>query len=179
MVMQVSKVFCLFVGLAISLSAVVYAQDDQMPSDAQLQQQGATLSPNIKPKQEKKGLPDVRAENMPSLFLEPQELALIHEAQMGFTNDGNGESGGNNSVVGGNRFISVSGLLYKNPQKWVVWVNGMRITPQEIPPEIIDIRVGSEIVRIKWYDRMTNKIYNVRLRVHQKYNIDSGLILPG
>lgn len=77
------------------------------------------------------------------------------------------------------REISLSGITYNGPEKWTIWLNGQRIAPNNIPEEILKLRVNNEFVEIIWHDKQTHKIYPVRLRPNQRFNLDSRVFLPG
>lgn len=79
----------------------------------------------------------------------------------------------------GIREISVGGILYRGDKEWVVWLNGMRLVPDAIPKEVIDIKVAKTYIDLKWFDAYTNLIFPVRLRPHQRFNLDSRIFLPG
>jgi hypothetical protein len=77
------------------------------------------------------------------------------------------------------RDISLGGIVFVNGQDWTIWLNNQRITPDAIPPQIIDIKVYKEYVEMKWLDEYTNQIFPIRLRAHQRFNIDTRIFLPG
>lgn len=79
----------------------------------------------------------------------------------------------------GIREISLGGILYRGDKEWVVWLNGMRMVPNAIPKEVIDIKVTKTHIDLKWFDAYTNLIFPVRLRPHQRFNLDSRIFLPG
>lgn len=79
----------------------------------------------------------------------------------------------------GIREIGLNGILYKGKDNWVVWLNGKRLAPDAIPKEVIDIKVHSTYIDLKWFDAYTNLIYPVRIRPHQRFNLDSRIFLPG
>lgn len=77
------------------------------------------------------------------------------------------------------RYISLGGIVYTAPKDWVIWLNGKRITPDAVPEEIIDLQVFKQYIQVKWYDAYHNKIFPIRLRPHQRFNIDTRIFLPG
>lgn len=79
----------------------------------------------------------------------------------------------------GIREIGLNGILYKGKDNWVVWLNGKRLAPDALPKEVIDIKVHSTYIDLKWFDAYTNLIYPVRIRPHQRFNLDSRIFLPG
>ena len=77
------------------------------------------------------------------------------------------------------RDIRLGGIVYRAKDDWTIWLNEERITPDALPEEIIDLRVFKDYIDLKWYDRWTNKIFPIRLRAHQRFNIDTRIFLPG
>jgi hypothetical protein len=89
------------------------------------------------------------------------------------------ENSGKPAGPAGPREISLGGIVYVKANDWTVWLNGTRITPKAIPKEVIDIRVHPHSIDLKWFDARTNVIYPIRLRTHQRFNLDSRIFLPG
>ncbi len=119
-----------------------------------------------------------------SLFFTPRELEMLNEARQGLlarmaTDSELNAAQDGRSVPRGPREISVSGILYIDANDWVVWINNEKITPERIPPEITDIKVTKDSVRLKWFDAYTNQIFPIKLRTHQRFNIDTRIFLPG
>lgn len=77
------------------------------------------------------------------------------------------------------RDISLGGIVYVAAEDWTIWLNGQRVTPKAIPSEIIDLKVYNEYIELKWFDEYTNRIFPIRLRPHQRFNIDTRIFLPG
>lgn len=77
------------------------------------------------------------------------------------------------------RELSLSGILYKGKDNWIIWLNGQRVAPNAIPKEVIDIKVSKNHVDLKWFDSSTNLIYPIRIRPHQRFNLDTRIFLPG
>lgn len=75
------------------------------------------------------------------------------------------------------RIISVSGLLYRSPGDWIVWLNGHKLVPGSRLPELVDIRVERDRVHLKWFDIGMAKILSITLRPRQTYDITSGVML--
>lgn len=78
-----------------------------------------------------------------------------------------------------NRDIALNGIVFVNDGDWTIWINGMRVTPSAIPREVIDLRVFKEYIEVKWLDDYTNQIFPIRLRTHQRFNLDARIFLPG
>ncbi|MGB4056550.1 MAG: hypothetical protein WBK77_00505 [Alphaproteobacteria bacterium] len=77
------------------------------------------------------------------------------------------------------RDIRLGGIVYVTNDDWTVWLNGKRVTPDAIPSEVLDLKVRKEYIEMKWFDDYTNQIFPIRLRAHQRFNIDSKIFLPG
>ena len=79
----------------------------------------------------------------------------------------------------GERDIRLGGIVFTTENDWTIWLNGQRVTPKAIPKEVLDLRVYEEYIEIKWIDEYTNQIFPLRLRAHQRFNLDSRIFLPG
>ncbi|MBX2835086.1 MAG: hypothetical protein KTR28_08970 [Micavibrio sp.] len=77
------------------------------------------------------------------------------------------------------RDIKLGGIVYHGKDDWTIWLNSKRVTPKALPTEVHDLRVHSEYIEMKWFDEYTNQIFPIRLRPHQRFNIDSRMFLPG
>lgn len=126
--------------------------------------------------------PSVTLFDMPSLFLTPSEQSLLQEARLGLTTRAPsdyelGQDGEN--IPRGIREISLGGIVYLSKGDWTVWLNNQKITPSRLPPEILDIKVYKNYIKLKWFDAYTNQIFPIKLRTHQRFNIDSRIFLPG
>jgi hypothetical protein len=109
-----------------------------------------------------------------SFFLTPFEIDSIRAARIGTPVATKG------ARPPEHRVISLAGLFYRAPGKWIVWMNGKKMTPKDLLPEIVDIQVdGTAHVRLKWHDRVLNTVLSIELRPHETYDIASGILLPG
>jgi hypothetical protein len=77
------------------------------------------------------------------------------------------------------RYVHLQGIVYTSKEDWVVWLNGIRISPDALPEEALGMEVFKDYIEIKWYDDYTNQIIPLRLRPMQRFNIDSRIFLPG
>lgn len=77
------------------------------------------------------------------------------------------------------REIRLGGILYNGPQDWTIWLNEQRVTPETVPKEVVDLSVSKDYIELKWYDDYTELIYPIRLRPHQRFNVDTRIFLPG
>lgn len=138
--------------------------------------------------------PDVMPDQIPSLFFTIFEQNLIADARLGLVarpaTDAEIEDslrdlenwkddGTSPQRRMGPRELSIGGIIYTNNKDWTVWLNGQKITPKRIPPEIIDIRVSKDSIKLKWFDEYTNQIFPIKMRTHQRFNLDTRIFLPG
>lgn len=79
----------------------------------------------------------------------------------------------------GLREISLSGIVFADSKDWTVWLNGQRVRQDAMPAEILDLKVSRTYVDLKWFDAYTNQVFPIRLRPHQRFNLDSRIFLPG
>lgn len=77
------------------------------------------------------------------------------------------------------REIRLSGIVYNGAKDWTIWLNEKRVTPSAIPSEIFDLKVYRDYIEFKWFDDYTERIFPIRLRPHQRFNIDTRIFLPG
>ena len=77
------------------------------------------------------------------------------------------------------REIRLGGIVFGDSGDWAIWLNGKRITPTAIPKEVMDLKVYKEYVEFKWFDDYTNQIFPLRIRAHERFNIDTRIFLPG
>ena len=77
------------------------------------------------------------------------------------------------------REIRLAGIVYRKGGDWTIWLNEQRVTPDAIPEEVLDLKVYKTYIELKWFDDYTNQIFPIRLRPHQRFNIDTRIFLPG
>lgn len=77
------------------------------------------------------------------------------------------------------RYLSLSGIVYVNEDEWTIWFNSKRVTPDAVPSEVLDLKVYEHYIEVKWFDDYTNQIFPVRLKAHQRFNLDQRIYLPG
>lgn len=122
-------------------------------------------------------------DNFPTLFFTAWQHALLQEAKIGFI--GSRTSGGGGAGVEqskkdpGIREVSLGGIAFANAAKWTVWLNGVRVTPDAFPQQVLDLKVTQNYIDLKWFDNYTNRIYPIRLRPQERFNLDSRIFLPG
>jgi len=124
---------------------------------------------------------------MKTMFFTDEELELIISYENGATAANPDEAEINTAeeqlelyqVGSGIREISLAGILYVSKKDWIIWMNGQKMTPKILAPEIIDIEVQKDFIRVDWYDSQSNQIFPIKLKPHQRFNIDSRIFLPG
>lgn len=77
------------------------------------------------------------------------------------------------------RELRLGGIVYHGNKDWTIWLNEKRITPDALPTQIMELKVYKTYVEMKWYDDWSNQIYPIRLRPHQRFNLDARMFLPG
>ncbi len=114
-----------------------------------------------------------------SFFMTPMELITIQRALSGKKSN-DATLGVAKGEIPAHRIIRLSGVLYQTAEDWIVWMNGQKVTPENLLPEIVDIEVtDSSKVHLKWYDIGLNKVISITLRPHQTYDIPTNILLPG
>lgn len=77
------------------------------------------------------------------------------------------------------RVIRLGGILYVSDSDWTIWLNEQRVTPTAIPQEVLDINVEEDYVELRWFDDYLGRVIPIRMRPHQRFNIDMRVFLPG
>lgn len=131
-----------------------------------------------------------RPSTIPSLVFTPSQHALLSEARIGFNarmpmlkdssgNDLPDPDDPNYRPPPSVRKLQLGGIVFNTPDEWTIYLNGKRITPDLIPTEAVDLRVYKDFIELRWFDAQTNKIFPVRLRPNQTFNLDARIFLPG
>jgi hypothetical protein len=119
----------------------------------------------------------------PSLFFTQDEIDAIYKANDGIVDNGTGLDASGQAVAApvdpGPRDLKLAGILFHDEKDWVIWFNGTRVTPNNLPEHMMGIEVRKDRIAVKWFDRGTNKIINLVLRPHQEYHIDTDTITLG
>lgn len=77
------------------------------------------------------------------------------------------------------REVRLGGIAFRSFDDWTVWLNEKRITPDAIPEEVLGINVYNDYIEVRWFDDYTNQIYPLRMRAHERFNLDTRIFLPG
>ncbi len=123
--------------------------------------------------------PELKLNEFASLLFTASQHSLIMEAKAGFMTRPPEGTVNTEPPPMGPREIALGGIVYVSKGDWAVWLNGQKIGPDNLPPEILDIRVSKEFIKIKWYDAFTNQVFPIKIRAHQRFNIDTRIFLPG
>lgn len=133
---------------------------------------------------------DVTPANLTSLFFNKWQYALLVEAKRGFLSrpsQSRSPASNNDMMMGvdeeqkprGIRELFLSGISYASPKTWTIWLNGQRVTPGALPPQVMDLKVSRDYIDLKWFDEYSNLIFPIRIRPHERFNLDSRIFLPG
>lgn len=127
--------------------------------------------------------PDVEPARLKTLFFSLWQHSLLQDAKQKFRTRPPEASELSAVSQGpkprGHRELSLGGIVYADANDWTIWLNNQRITPKALPKEVLDIKVYRHHIELKWIDAYNNLIYPVRLRPHQRFNLDSKIFLPG
>lgn len=129
---------------------------------------------------------DATEQRKASLFFTDEELDKIENASAGKIDSkdmtdpsADGEDKPAPITIAGPRDLRLAGILYHGNNDWVIWFNGMRVTPKTKPEGMLDILVRKDRIALKWLDRPTNRIINLVMYPHQEYHLDSDTITAG
>ncbi len=123
--------------------------------------------------------PSVNVNLMNSLFFTKWEHDLVIDARRGLVTRSPDSVDDGVTPEMGPRDIALSGIVYHNKKEWTIWLNNMRVSPTRIPDEVMDLKVFKDYVELEWFDASTNQIFPIRLRAHQRFNLDTRMFLPG
>lgn len=77
------------------------------------------------------------------------------------------------------RALSLGGIVFSSPDDWTIWLNKKMVTPSKLPAEAVDLRVYKDFIELRWFDAKSNKIFPIRLRPNQTFNLDAQTFIPG
>lgn len=130
--------------------------------------------------------PDVKPQELSSLFFTLWQYQLLQDAKRLYHThpvpiEDIKNSGDARAKPRSVRELSVGGILYRGPEDWTVYLNGQRITQDRntLPDQVMDIKVAEDHIDLKWFDTFTNLIFPVRLREHQRFNLDVRMFITG
>ncbi len=112
-----------------------------------------------------------------SLFFLPNEVIAVMQARRGILQSKSSYE--DNPTESGPRYISLAGISYIDSNDWTIWLNDEKITPNNIPERVIDLVVHKDYINIKWHDVIKQRVVVFTLKPHQRFHLDTGLLLPG
>ena len=126
-------------------------------------------------------------DQMPSLFFTHYQYKAIEQAKnkRGFVKPPTEEelaainNGENLQLDPESRYIKLGGIVYKDKDDWTIWLNGKRVTPDAVPTQVLDLVVYQNYIEVQWMDETTNQIFPLRMKAHQRFNMDMRIFLPG
>lgn len=125
---------------------------------------------------------DAEPPALKTLFFTAWQYALLLEAKQRFrTAPSSNETfvEDDASRPTGPRELALGGIAYRSSKDWTIWLNSERITPMALPEQVMEITVKNDFIELMWFDSSTNLIFPVRLKPHQRFNLDSRIFLPG
>ena len=172
-------------GQAIGASAPASSPADAAADPMQDEQMRVTIQQSYEFRTKLRA-PEIMPRDFGTVFFTLWQHALLQEAKRGFINHPVSPSKlkDSGSAVPGEvprsiREISLGGIVYREPKDWTIWLNGQRVTPDALPDQVLDLKVAEDHIDLKWFDTFTNLIYPIRLRSHQRFNLDARIFLPG
>ena len=175
--MDISRIItCLLFALVLIYAPQLYAQDD-IP----LVEKKVEISEEVEAPKEKAVVTYSLPKAMKSLFFTYWQHKAIIDAKnsIGLVRaPTRGELDDTGEKEPGLRELSLGGILFRSEDDWTIYLNEQRVKPDAVPKEILGLRVYNDYVEFKWMDEYTNQIFPVRLRSHQRFNLDSRIFLP-
>lgn len=129
--------------------------------------------------------PGVVPSTIGPVFFTDSEIELVRNARKGLVTRAptpaelNELTGEETAIPLGPRNIKLGGIVYTGEKDWTIWLNNQQVRPNAIPSEVLDLNVYKEYIEIEWFDQYTNKIFPIRMRPNQTFNIDSRIFIPG
>lgn len=111
-----------------------------------------------------------------TLLFTNAEVALLRESSAGRATSSAILDAGKVELIPIDRKIKLYGIYYSAPNRWIVWMNGHKLVPGRVLPEIHEIRVNRDEVFLRWYDIGLNDIISITLRPNQIYDIVTGIV---
>mgnify|MGYP000852574927 CR=1 FL=1 len=111
-----------------------------------------------------------------TLLFAPAEVTALREAAAGRRTNEKFLEADKVELIPIDRKIKLSGIYYKDDNNWIVWMNGYKLHPRYLMPEIHKIQVKQDEVYLEWYDIGLNDVIKIKLRPHQIYDIVTGIL---
>lgn len=168
--------FCIFLGFFAVFSACVAA------GAALAQAPGGPTSGVLGAEPEKVEAPPLSEEEKAarrrpfrySLFFSAEDLMQIRRAQEGksvIAKDGSTDK------IPQVRKIRLAGIVYFSPDHWMVWLNGLKVTPWVLPEEVSKIEVHPGWIYLEWFDIGANHIISLEMPANSEYDIVTGVLI--
>lgn len=129
--------------------------------------------------------PSVVPSTISPVFFTDSEIELVRNARKGLVTRAptpaelDELTGEEITIPQGPRNLKLGGIIFTSNNDWTIWLNNQQLRPDAIPSEVLDLKVYKEYIEIEWFDAYTNKIFPVRMRPNQTFNIDSRIFIPG
>lgn len=178
-------------GLALSLMAMLFvpatlgaqAPDAATPAATPVATDSAAAAPAAAPVDPAAAAAAAAAETeafkkpfLDTLLFTNAEVALLRESSAGRATSSAILDAGKVELIPIDRKIKLYGIYYSAPNRWIVWMNGHKLVPGRVLPEIHEIRVNRDEVFLRWYDIGLNDIISITLRPNQIYDIVTGIV---
>lgn len=111
-----------------------------------------------------------------TLLFTPAEVTALREAAAGRRTNEKFLEADTVELIPIDRKIKLSGIYYKDDSNWIVWMNGYKLHPRYLMPEIHKIQVKQDEVYLEWYDIGLNDVIKIKMRPHQIYDIVTGIL---
>lgn len=114
-----------------------------------------------------------------TLLFSPAELSALREAAAGQRTSTAGLQSETDKVdlIPIDRKIRLGGVFKRDDSDfWILWMNGHKLHPGYLFPEIQKIKVEKEEVYLEWYDIGLNDVIKLTMRPNQVYDIVTGIL---
>lgn len=170
-----------------TVSMIGVTKDVSQMSPSELPPEVRILRNIEKEMKAKRGKDTYVRSSIPSLVFTPSQYALLRDARAGFNtrqptaaelqNSGDPNDPNYRAPIAV-RNIVLGGIAFSTPDDWTIWLNNIRVTPDNLPSEAMDLRVYKDFIELRWFDAQTNQVYPIRLRPNQRFNLDTRIFLP-
>ena len=175
-----TKVNVLLTCMTLAIITPAQAQESTVVSELVQDDEGTNVVRKYKEPRDK-----LAKLELGSLFFTDDEYMLLREAIEKYRTGPSDDGASGQEIMTTEekkktapRDVSLGGLVFVSGNEWTLWLNKKRVTPSSKPEEILDLKVHKEYVELDWYDIQTNQIFPLRLRPHQRFNLDAKIFLP-
>lgn len=109
-----------------------------------------------------------------SLFFSAEDLMQIRRAKEGKSVIAGKDTGDKIPQV---RKIRLAGIVYFSPDQWMIWLNGLKVTPWVLPEEVSKIEVHPGWIYLEWFDIGANHIISLEMPANSEYDIVTGVLI--